>query len=901
MLDPVPSPGTAVDMQLSRRNTAITPSKLWCPVLPENVIEREKLISRRKNSIGHWCIVGSAGYGKTTLAALYCHRVAQHYGWLCLDTDDNDTERFSLYLAAAFISACPDRTQFREMVQSQENIQLNQIITAILNEALFTTHPILLVLDDYQVIDNSEIHQGISKLLHYASAHFKIIITSRTRPPLSLSALQMQGKMHFTNTEELAFNHEQSLAYLQRFHPQLTLEKIAPLIRTIDGWPTALNCLALYLATTDSSTEIITEPILTSNIIDDFFWKNILNNLPGTLKDFLMQTSVLNIFDAYLCAEVTGNMNSAALLDDILKRQLFITPADSERKWFRYHYLFQAFLTKQLQEHQTQNFYALHRHASECWLNRHNVASALQHALAIGDVNCVISALLHPEQALISQGNGALLEQAILMLPDDCIYEHYRIVLLACTYWLNRNQEKLLRIIDIATNAIKMVNDATPRHHVLALLNLYRAQVAVIRDEIQHVIYWANIALKDLLESDLTSRSQAYVLMAEGHTRLGDIQQAIFNWQKGEQLALLANKPSMAAWARHQLAMIDIGLGIFASAQAHQDEAIIYCETHCFAGDRTLWCLLRARAETAWEYFDLETVATCCEKTLQVCQHWPQSGEIPVQIIRARSQLIRGHLTTAYNHLQTAIELSQSAPSSSYVKSFLMLTAAELHLRTDNKPALTSLIKSYSLPEDYRNDIDQRRGRTLAICYFGIGEIAQSLAILQTMNTEAERYQLTTEAWRNELWIAACELALERPDNAITILNKSLIFAAERGLIGSMLVSAPYLESMLDEKLGITDLDSRHWRRVHDLYRHTRAHTHGNQQPPSAISTLGITPKEWRVFSLILTSSGNDEIALTLNLSLGTVKNTLTRIYRKLNVNDREAAIRIAQQLLHPK
>ena len=116
--------------------------------------------------------------------------------------------------------------------------------------------------------------------------------------------------------------------------------------------------------------------------------------------------------------------------------------------------------------------------------------------------------------------------------------------------------------------------------------------------------------------------------------------------------------------------------------------------------------------------------------------------------------------------------------------------------------------------------------------------------------------------------------------------------------MGSLLVTAPYIEDLFDLKIGTADVHWRHWRRAQDLMSHSRAHTHKDQQVPKVISALAITSKEWRVFELILTGAGNEEIAVRLNLSLGTVKNTLTRIYRKLDVTDRESACRIAQQLL---
>lgn len=887
------------ETQLSTLNNgSLLLTKLWPPSLPNNLIERNLLISSRIHSEGHWCIYGSAGYGKTTLASMYCCNVAQNYGWLSLEENDNDAERFSLYLAAAFISACPDRNRFREMVQSQERLPLNQIITSILNEALLAEQPIVLVLDDYHLISNKDIHNGVSTLLNHASENFKIIITSRTRPPLSYSALHMRGRIHFTGIDELAFDDEKSIAYLNVTCPTISSSSLRSLVRAIDGWPAGLRSLELFFTNTGHLPDEISETaLLTNTAISNYFWEQVLNKLPENLKIFLLRTSVLNTFDCDLCVEVTGLKESSLLLADTLDRQLFITCLDLEKKWFRYHHLFQAFLLKQLQSSH-QEYESLHRRASKSWLMRGDVANALKHALTISDLTSVIKALLHPAQSLMAQGNGMLLEQAILMLPEDKICQHPNIIMLACSYWLNRNQDKVLQLIDIGCANLSKLKDQKTVYHLNARFNLYRAQIAIIRDQISHLIAWSSLALQDLPESDLVSCSQAYVLLAEGYTRNGDIHNAFYNWQKGEHLAARAGNPSLVAWARHKSALIELGLAAFSKAQKLQDEAIASAERDCFSGDRSLWCLYRARAETAWECFDLDAVNNYCKKSLHVCQHWPQSGEVPVEIIRARTQLLLGQQTQAYKHLHNALELAKTTPCSSCVKSYLALTQAEFHLRFSAKSALSQLLNSMETLESYSSDLSQRFGRAQAICHFGLGNFIQAIDILSNMNSDAKHFHLVTEEWRNNIWMAAVYLAKSQPQKAIGLINECVAFAVERGLVGSLLMTAPFLEPLFDSKVGLNEGDVRHWRRVHDLLSHSRAHAYKDHEVPEIIRALAITPKEWRVFDLVLKGAGNEEIALQLSLSLGTVKNTLTRIYRKLDVNDREMACRVVKQSL---
>lgn len=900
MADSIALPSAPAQFRLAKLSDwSLLLTKLRRPLLSDNLIDRDALVMRNLERQGHWCIYGSAGYGKTTLASAYCKNAYADYGWLCLDADDNDPERFSLYVAAAFISACPDCDRFCAMVEAQESLQLNQIITSILNEALLVQRPIVLVLDDYHVIHNATIHSGVAMLMTRASDNFRIILTSRTRPPLSLSSLQMQGRLYYSGVDELAFTQEESLSYIQQLCPQLAIEQVVPLLRAIEGWPAGLRSLVMFFANNDQrSPKFSTATLITNSVISDYFWEQVLEKLSPELQTFLLHTSVLTIFDSELCVAVTGHSQSAQLLNDIVQKQLFITHLDPEKKWFRYHNLFQEFLLKHLQLTAGELFKNLHVRAAESWLQHGNIANALKHALTVGDLDVVVKTLIHPQQALMAQGNGALLEQAILLLTEDQICQHPTMMMLACRYWMNRNQDKVLHLLDMASTRMDAADNQPSIRHMRALLELYRAQVAIMRDQISQAIAWADLALKDLPAADFASRSQACVLLAEAHTRMGNIQQATQDWQTGERLAQQANKPSLVAWSRHQFAMLELGQGAFAKAQQLQDQAIAYTEQACFYGDKQLWFLHRARAETAWEYFDLEGVEFYSKKALQVCQHWLQNGEVPVEIIYARTQLLLGNQSTAYAHLQRATELSKTVTSCSYVNSYLNLALAEFHLRFSPQSALTQLLHNLPSSDNYSNDIAQRNGRAQAICHFGLGNIIEASALLNAMNSDAERYHLVTERWRNTFWLVACELAQSQREQAISLLTECVVFAAERGLMGSLLVTAPYIEDLFELKIGMADVHWRHWRRAQDLLSHSRAHTHKDQQVPKAINALAITPKEWRVFELILTGAGNEEIAVRLNLSLGTVKNTLTRIYRKLDVTDRESACRIAQQLL---
>lgn len=875
-------------------------TKLLRPLLPEHYLRREQLERRFAQHKGHWCIYGSAGYGKTTLASAYCDWVHAEVGWLSLDVEDNTSERFALYLAAAFVLAHPKASErFSASVHSQQSLQLAQVVTAILNDALLAQQPIVLVLDDYHLIEEKTIHDHVSLLLTRASPNLQVLILSRTVAPLAISALQMQNRIKTLNTSDLAFDTACCISYMGKTCPEVDNTKISPLLNAIEGWPAGLRSLALFLAGSPAAAATISsDTLITSGMITDYLWEHVLGKLSPELQQFLLKTSLLGTFDAELGAALTGQKNSAALIEESLRRQLFIVALDPEHRWYRYHNLFQTFLSRRLQENSAEEFERLHRRAAEFWLERNDVAKTLRHALAINAIELIVDALNNPHEALLKQGNRALLERAILSLSEDIICLHPRIMMLACRYWMVRNKDKVLPLLDKVSSKINTVANQAHLRHMRALLELYRAQVAFGREQLDLGIDCAQRALDDLPETDFRSHSEAWALLAEANTRVGNLDTARAQWILGEQLALQADTPSQVVWSRHQLAMMEQGLGSFALAQSLQDQAIAYGERYCIDGAHSLWCLYRARTDTAWEYFNLDDVETYCEKALRLSEHWFHDGTLPILITKARTQLLLGNQAEARELLLQAETVLKTSRHHSYVRSYLDLAKTEFHLRYSPASALSQLAQTLPTPTRYDNEIAQRQGRALAICRLGQGDTESAVTLLWEMCEFATRAQLLTEKWRNHIWLAVCQQQLGQLELAEATLKDCLQFAADQALIGSLLIAAPQMETLLTRDIALNDIQKRHLRRLRDLLGHSRAHTHRGQNVPAAITALAITPRDWRVFELLLGGASNEEISEQLHLALGTVKNTITRIYRKLDVTDREAACQVGNSLL---
>lgn len=889
-----PPAGGAAELARLLQGWPVLLTQLLRPQPPSPFVGRQELVQQLHRFQGHVCIYGRAGYGKTSLASYGCSTMAAATGWLSLDDEDNAPPRFALHLAAAYISACPHTAgRFRRSRADEPPVRPAEVVATILNENLLHDEAVVLVLDDYHRISEAEIHLAVNMLLERSSPRLQIMLLSRTRPPLRLAALQLQQRLLTLDMGQQALAADDCLEYLRHLCPQLDGEALLPLTAQLEGWPAGLRGLALFLNSRPGNRDLPDmEQLVSSGVITDYVWEQIVGQLPQALQQFLLQTAILDSFNAELCQAVTGCAHSAALLHDSVERQLFVSALDGQGGWYRYHALFQAWLVTRLRREQP-DWPQLHVRAAQYWLQREDIARALEHALHSGQQALIADVLDHPQQTLQAQGHGELLQRAMLRLSDDTLCRRRRLLMLACRYWQQRDRDRVLQLVERASQLAREpasgLADADVEH-VLAMVELYRAQVCFGREQIEAGVVHARAALAQVPEQDIRSRSEATALLAESLMLTGELRQANQSWQQAEQLARRAPTPPLIVWTLHQQAQLQLQAGEIQRCRELQQEASWLAQEYAIQGASSLWSLYRARAELALELFALDDCEEFCQRALQVCRYWTHDGQLPLVLIQARLQQLRGQTGAARETLLKAQELASRARQHSYVLSWLELTQAELNAGPPGS--------GYQGDDrDAVNEILQRRARARAIHRLQQGEAAQAEQQLTQLEQTAARHGLVLEQWQARLWRVVA-LELQQQDNE-QLWQQVLDFAARRGLLGNLLLAAPLLRQRLQREDGLQDVALRHLRRVRDLLAHQRARPCRGSEVPAAMAALAMTARDWSVFQLLMQGAGNEEIAAQLHLALGTVKNTITRIYRKLDVNDRDAACRLGARALN--
>lgn len=122
----------------------------------------------------------------------------------------------------------------------------------------------------------------------------------------------------------------------------LTKEQVALLCLQTEGWISGLQLAAISLKQSRNITESI-EQFKGHHHISDYLLEEVFSQLPIQLRDFLLETSILQRLNASICEAVTGFANSQEQLEKIERLNLFIIPLDDQRDWYRYHHLLSDF------------------------------------------------------------------------------------------------------------------------------------------------------------------------------------------------------------------------------------------------------------------------------------------------------------------------------------------------------------------------------------------------------------------------------------------------------------------------------------------------------------------------------------------------------------------------------
>jgi LuxR family maltose regulon positive regulatory protein len=408
--------------------SALLETKLYVPKLRRAPVPRGRLSDRlREGTRGKLTLISApAGFGKTTLLAEWVGLspvTASSTAWLSLDAADDQPASFWAYLITALQGVVPGvGATALALLQEGHPPPIDAILGTLLNDLASAPDEIVLVLDDYHVVDGPAIQDGMTYLLEHLPARLHLVIATRADPALPMARLRAQGELVEIRAVDLRFTPDEATEYLNDgMGLDLAAQEIAALEGRTEGWIAALQLAALSIQGREDMAGFIAGFAGDDRYIVDYLVEEVLHRQPDHIRSFLLETSILGRLTGSLCDAVTAQDGGKATLESLDRGNLFLVPLDDRRQWYRYHHLFADVLRARLLDERPDRVASLHRRATE-WFERNGDRSeAIRHALAGGDFDRAADLIELAIPTTRRQRQEGTLRQWLEALPDETI------------------------------------------------------------------------------------------------------------------------------------------------------------------------------------------------------------------------------------------------------------------------------------------------------------------------------------------------------------------------------------------------------------------------------------------------------------------------------------------------
>jgi LuxR family maltose regulon positive regulatory protein len=369
-------------------------TKFFIPAPSRVLISRPRLTTLLKTSLDYPLtqISAPAGFGKTTLLASWVQSLAEEHlriAWISLDEEDNQPLQFWTYVFTALDNCQPGLcTAFLHELHSPQAPSLETLLQALVQTLSRSNEQFLLILDDYHLITQPEIHSSLAFFVTHFPAQLHLILTTRIDLSVTFPQLLVSERGLKICTEQLRCTEEEALAFLHEMMGLIVpIDTVRSVMAKTEGWFAGLQLFALSLQGQHNPLRLLTELHGNQRYILDYLLDEVLQKQLPSVQTFLLYTSLFEHMCASLCDEVVGIVNSQEVLEYLHQQNVFIVPLDEEKKWYRYHPLFAEALRHRLERFQPEIVSTLHYRASRWYAEQKWTTRAILHAFRAHEWN----------------------------------------------------------------------------------------------------------------------------------------------------------------------------------------------------------------------------------------------------------------------------------------------------------------------------------------------------------------------------------------------------------------------------------------------------------------------------------------------------------------------------------
>jgi LuxR family maltose regulon positive regulatory protein len=882
-------------------------TKLHQPQVRSDWVRRPRLEKWLKQGLDRKLTLVSApaGFGKSSLVASSLAESDRHATWLSLDEGDNDPVRFWAYVIAAIQAGELDvGDEAKQVISSPQLRRTDPVIISLLNDISELTDDLVLVLDDYHVIEAEQVHEGLSYLLDHQPANLHIVLITRADPPISLARLRAHGRLIEIRAPDLEFSAaEAAILFNDVIDLNLNLEQVEALNERTEGWIVGLLLAAMSLKRRPSYKAFIEQFTGSDQFILDYLTEEVLGGLPEEHRRFLLRTSILERFCSALCYAVTGNSAGHQVLNEIRNSNLFLIPLDTDGRWFRYHHLFAEVLQAWLEREYPGEIEALHLKAA-AWFEREGYPSeAVDHALRSGDVVQARELVLNHLAPVLHRGEIATVLHWLDALPESRNESDPTVPLARCwALFISGQSSAIGPHLEQASNAYeRQVGEGAlsgaQQDQVAAQLAMMRSVLARGWGEHARSVAHAEEAARLVPRETLENIGTAWNMVAAARAGAGDFDGAIEAYERGIALAYEEGNLVGAYGCIYGQAMYILLQGRLNEAEGLCRSAIDRAVRDGHGDFPAAGSLYIAMARIALERYHLDEAGACLNTGMRIAG----PGGFGEAVRTGR--YLRAHLVAARGDLDAAADIFDDAAQIVHAIGDPYLTGelngewTKLCLKLgdlDTAREKLHMLEEKSAATQHAHLLLWRGGLfPRLLCAEeryeeGLAALDESIGRARVMNSNGELIRL----------LALQAVALDVLGDHIparAALGEALALGAPGGYIWRWLDAGPRIGPLLWDVRDKGDTSQALHPYVDSLLDACRS-AYGDTalQPARRLAGEALDPltaRELEIVRLICAGHSGPEIARELVLAYNTVRKHTSNIYSKLGVRSRTQAI----------
>jgi LuxR family maltose regulon positive regulatory protein len=893
---------------------ALLATKLYIPAPRSHRVPRPRLTARMELGIsGPLTLISApAGFGKSTLLSEWARTGERQVAWVSLDAGDNDPVRFLCYVFTALQQLRPGLgedalTALRQM-QNPPPALLEPLLTGLLNEVHVLDADVVLVLDDYHVVESPAVHQAVQFLLDRLPPRLHLVIATRVDPPLPLSRLRARGQLTEIRAKDLRFTSHEAADFLNRaMGLALPVASVDALEERTEGWAVGLQMAALSLQGRQDVDGFIEHFTGSHRYVLDYLTDEVLSRQPEGLRDFLLRTAVLNRLSGPLCDAVTGREDGQAVLEELEAANLFLIPLDDTRTWYRYHHLFGTLLRHQLERKTGKDgVAALHERASDWFAAHGNPEDALEHALAAGAHDRAVELVSQHALPRLMRGDAGTVLRWVQALPPEWVRRRPWLRL-AYTWALMATFQ--VPAVEEQVRELEGELERSPDPELLGHVETLRALLVRIAGRTEEALVLYGRALEHLPQGDFISR---FILFMEiGFTSLiaHDFPAAEEAFKKAETASHASGNTLGVLLAQCHRAEIKIAQGRLREAANLARRSLRIAAP---AGEPTspaASVALAILAEIEREWNDLDAAFEHAGRAVELARRGGiADGLLGGSFVQMRISTARGDFPGAFEALERAEEVIGRVGQPRWLET-IHAFRARLHIRRfrvegslDSLEAATRWAHGSGFLEGW---LQRREVPILQDHQFDVAAITLA-RVLRVRGDSGAALELLTElrrkakaaGWNRCVIEASCVEALARlsegeREGALEAVRRALVLAEPEGFIRIFAGEGSVLAALVEQAApGTVSADYANRLRAAFGLEPAPLPQTASPQPADLLSE-----REIEVLRLIAAGLSNAEAGRKLFIAPSTIKKHLENIYDKLETRSRTQAIARAREI----